>query len=50
MNIKLSFAKNDMANFDYTLTLKKSLGTGFLPYAIVIHKLIIYTQVIKAVS
>ena len=47
MNIKLSFAKNDMANFDYTLTLKKSLGTGFLPHAIVTHKLIIYTKLLK---
>ena len=39
MNIKLSFAKNDMANFDYDLTLKKSLGTSFLLYA---HCLTLY--------
>ena len=26
MNIKLSFVKNGMANFDYALTLKKKLG------------------------
>ena len=26
MNIKLSFAKNDMGNFDYALTFKKKLG------------------------
>ena len=26
MNIKLSFTQNDMANFDYALTLKKKLG------------------------
>ena len=26
MNIKLSFAKNNMANFDYALTLKRKLG------------------------
>ena len=26
MNIKLSFVKNNMANFDYALTLKKKLG------------------------
>ena len=26
MNIKLSFAKNNTANFDYALTLKKKLG------------------------
>ena len=33
MNIKLSFAKNNMGNLDYALTLKKSLGTSFLIYA-----------------
>ena len=26
MNIKLSFAKKDMINFDYALTLKRKLG------------------------
>ena len=33
MTIKFSLTKNDMANFDYALTLKKRLGTGFLLYA-----------------
>ena len=33
MNIKFSLTKNDMANFDYVLTLKKFLGTSFLLYA-----------------
>ena len=33
MNIKLSFAKNEMADFDYALAFKKSLGMSFLLYA-----------------
>ena len=33
MNIKFSLTKNDMANFDYVLTLKKCLGASFLLYA-----------------
>ena len=33
INIKLSFVKNDLANFDYALTLKKSLDTSLLLYA-----------------
>ena len=34
MNTKLSFAKNDMTNFDYALMpKKKSLGASFLLYA-----------------
>ena len=33
MNIKFSLTKNDMANLDYALTLKKRLGTSFLLYA-----------------
>ena len=30
MNIKISFAKNDIANFDYASTLEKSFGMNFL--------------------
>ena len=33
INIKLPFVKNDMGNFDYALTLKKSLDTSLLLYA-----------------
>ena len=33
MSIKLSYIKNNIINFDYALTLKKSLGISFLPHA-----------------
>ena len=45
MNIKLSFAKNDMGNFDYALTFKKNLAASFLLYA-----LLIFQQWIQRVS
>ena len=40
MNIKLSFTKNDRANFDSALTRKKSLGTSFLLYMLVAQLII----------
>ena len=35
MNIKLSFTQNDMANFDYALTLKKKLGYEFFTIGLI---------------